>query len=296
MHHSQALAQLASRMSNKLRSGSGADVFAKVKALIGDMIEKLNEEAEADANEKAFCDKELAEANAKKEERETLIKKLSTKIDQAAGKSAKLKEEVSALQKELSDLKASQIQMDKMRQEENAAFVAAEAETSKGLKGIKLALKTLKDYYAKADSSSEGAAGGIVSLLEVSESDFSKTLAELKATEESAVAEYEKVTKENEIEKTTKEQDVKYKTKESVALEKSAAEMKGDVAGTQEELDAVLEGLKQLEAWCIAKPESYAETKAKREAEIAGLKEALQILDGQSSLLQRSSLRGVRRH
>merc|ERR1712072_858115 len=108
----------------------------------------------------------------------------------------KLKEEVSALQKELSDLKASQIEMDKMRQEEHAAFVAAEAETSKGLKGIRLALKTLKDYYAKADSSSEGAAGGIVSLLEVCESDFSKTLAELKATEESSAAEYDKEKKE----------------------------------------------------------------------------------------------------
>merc|ERR1719213_1016092 len=257
MHHSQALAQLASRMSNKLRSGSGADVFAKVKALIGDMIEKLNEEAEADANEKAFCDKELAEANSKKDEKATLIKKLSTKIDQATDKSANLKQQVSALQKELSDLGASQIQMDKMRQEERAAFVAAEAETSKGLEGIKLALKTLKDYYAKADSSSEGAAGGIVSLLEVCESDFSKTLSELKATEESAASEYDKETKENEIAKATKEQDVKYKTKESVGLEKAAAEMKSDVAGTQEELDAVLEGLKQLKARCIAKPESY---------------------------------------
>merc|ERR1719453_2845429 len=260
------------------------------------MIERLNEEAEADATEKAFSDKELAEANAKKDERETLIKKLSTKIEQAADKSAKLKQEVSTLQKELSDLKASQIKMDKMRQEENAAFVAAEAETSKGLKGIRLALKTLKDYYAKADSSSEGAAGGIVSLLEVCESDFAKTLAELKATEESSASEYDKTTKENEIEKSTKEQDVKYKSKEAVGLEKSAAEMKGDVSGTQEELDAVLEGLKQLEARCIAKPESYAETKAKREAEIAGLKEALEILDGQAVLLQRSSLRGVRRH
>merc|ERR1719238_468832 len=283
-------------MSMKLRAGSSDDVFAKVKAMIGDMIEKLNEEAEADATEKAFCDKELAEANAKKEEKETTIKKLSTKIDQATDKSAKLKQQVSALQKELSDLEASQIQMDKMRQEERAAFVAAEAETSKGLEGIKLALKTLKDYYAKADSSSEGAAGGIVSLLEVCESDFSKTLAELKATEESAAAEYDKETKENEIATATKEQDVKYKTKESVGLEKSAAEMKSDVAGTQEELDAVLEGLKQLKARCIAKPESYAETKAKREAEIAGLKEALEILDGEAVLLQRSSLRGVRRH
>merc|ERR1719502_558988 len=107
---SPALAQLAQRMAQAMRSGS-RDPFAKVKALIGDMIERLNEEAEADATEKAFCDKELAEANAKKDEKETLIKKLSTKIDQATDKSAKLKEQVSTLQKELSDLEASQIKM-----------------------------------------------------------------------------------------------------------------------------------------------------------------------------------------
>merc|ERR1712151_1386727 len=130
--------------------------------------------------------------NAKKTEQETAIKKLSNKIDQASSRSAKLKEEVSALQKSLSDLDASQLEMDKIRQEEKATFTANEAETSKGLDGIKLALKVLKDYYAKADSSSEGAAGGIVSLLEVCESDFSKSLAEMRATEESSAAEYEK--------------------------------------------------------------------------------------------------------
>jgi len=55
--------------------------------------------------------------------------------------------------------------------------------------------------------------------------------------------------------------------------------------------------LKKLEDRCIAKPMPYAEIKARREAEIAGLKEALQILDGQAALIQtKHSLRGVHRH
>merc|ERR1719471_1265447 len=293
---SPALAQLASRMAS-VRSG---DVFAKVKGLIGDMIESLNAEAEQDATEKAFCDKELSETRAKKAEHETSIKKLSNKIDQATARSAKLKEEIAELQKGLSKLQASQLEMDKMRQEEKATFTASEAETSKGLDGIKLALKVLRDYYAKADaahSSAGGAAGGILSLLEVCESDFSKSLAEMRATEESSAAEYDKQTKENEILKTTKEQDVKYKTKESVSLEKSAAELTSDRSGIEEEMTAVLEYLKELEDRCVAKPESYEEQKARREAEIAGLKEALQILDGQAVLLQtQRSLRGVSKH
>merc|ERR1712151_510813 len=130
--------------------------------------------------------------------------------------------------------------------EEKATFTASEAETSKGLDGIKLALKVLRDYYAKADkshSSSDGAAGGILSLLEVCESDFSKSLAEMRATEESSAAEYDKQTKENEILKATKEQDVKYKTKESVGLDKSSSEMSSDRSGVDDELSAVVEYL-----------------------------------------------------
>merc|ERR1719238_727746 len=248
----------------------------------------------------AFCDKELSETNAKKTEQETTIKKLSNKIDQATARSAKLKEEIAELQKSLQKLKASQLEMDKIRQEEKATFTASEAETSKGLDGIKLALKVLRDYYAKADkshSSADGAAGGILSLLEVCESDFSKSLAEMRATEESSAAEYDQQTKENAILKQTKEQDVKYKTKESVSLEKSAVEMKSDRSGVEDEMSAVLEYLKKLEDRCIAKPESYEETKARREAEIAGLKEALEILNGQAVLMQtHRSLRGVSRH
>merc|ERR1719329_530545 len=100
-----------------------------------------------------------------------------------------------------------------------------------GLNGIKLALKVLNEYYAKADkahSSSDGASTGIIGLLEVAESDFSKGLTEMNAAEETAQNTYDQETKENEIEKTTKEQDVKYKTKEATGLDKSNAEMPSD--------------------------------------------------------------------
>merc|ERR550537_1903916 len=82
---STALAQLASRMITAMRSND--DPFAKVKGLIQDMIERLNEEAEADATEKAFCDKEMHETETKKAEKEATIEKLSTEIDSMTAKS-----------------------------------------------------------------------------------------------------------------------------------------------------------------------------------------------------------------
>merc|ERR1719401_1617051 len=236
--HSSALAQLASRMASAMHSGSSADPFGKVKGLIADMIEKLEAEAEADATHKAYCDKEIAESNEKKADTEAEIAKLSNQIDQMSARSAQLKEEVAALQKSLAELAASQAQMDKMRKEQNAAYVQNKADMEQGLEGVKLALKTLREYYSrddKAHAAAEGAGHGIIGLLEVIESDFSSALAEFTSVEETDAAAYDKQTKENEIERTTKEQDVKYKNKESTDLDKAVSEASSDRAGVQTE-------------------------------------------------------------
>merc|ERR1719473_2167943 len=220
---------------------NGSDPFAKVKGLISNMIEKLLQEAEADATEKAYCDKEMAETESKKADKEAAIEKLSTQIDTMTAKSAKLKEEVATLQKELSQIAKAQAEMDKLRAEEKAAFDKNSAEMEKGIEGVKLALKVLNEYYAKdkAHASADGAGSGIIGLLEVCESDFTKGLAEMTATEQTAVSEYERESKENEITKATKDQDVKYKTKEAKSLDKATTEATADRAGVQDELDAV---------------------------------------------------------
>merc|ERR1712151_989963 len=293
--HFPALAQLSMRMDAAIQGGEG-DPFAKVKGLIQDMIETLEKEAEADATEKAYCDKELAETNAKKDAKTTEIKKLSTKIDQMTSRSAQLKGEVAELEKGLSALAKAQAEMDKIRLEEKEAYTKAKAEMEAGIKGAQLALKVLRDYYAKdkAHAADEGGGGGIIGLLEVVESDFSKGLIEMTSTEEAAQASYDQETKENEIEKVTKEQDIKYKTEEATGLDKATAEATSDKSGVQEELDAVLEYLKGIEDRCIAKPETYEERVRRREAELAGLREGLSILENETSFLQQKTKRTLR--
>jgi len=293
---SAALAQLANRMNAAARMGSvdGEDPFAKVKGLINEMIASLLKEAEEEAGHKAYCDKEMTATKAKKAELSDEIAALTTKIDMQMAISAKLKDEVATLSKELVDLEKSQQEMDKVREEEKAAYDKNRPEMEEGLEGIKLALKVLRDYYAKEDkahASADGAASGIIGMLEVVESDFSKGLAEIISVEEAAVAAYEKQTKENEITKTTKEQDVKYKGKEAKSLDKAAAENTADREGLQTELDAVLDYWVKIQEQCIAKVEPYEERKKRREAEIAGLKEALAILEGEAALIQKTSVR-----
>jgi len=293
------LAQLASRMASAMRfaTAGGADPFAKVKGLITDMISRLESDAQSDASHKAYCDKETSESNAKKTETTALIDKLSTSIDSMNAKSAKLKEEVAALQKQLAQLASSQAEMDKIRSEEKALYTKNSAEMKQGISGVQKALSVLKDYYAsegKSHSAADGAGSGIIGMLEVVESDFSKGLTEMEVAESTAAADYDKVSKQNELARTMKSQDVKYKTKEAAQLDKSVSETSSDLQGAQSELDAIVEYLGKLANMCVAKAEPYAEKKARRESEIAGLKEALSILEGEAVLIQQTSRRTLR--
>merc|ERR1712039_742781 len=117
---------------------------------------------------------------------------------------------------------------------------------------------------------------GIINILEVCESDFASNLAKEETEEADAQSEYEKVSQENAVTKTTKDQDVKYKTQEAKAQDNTGAEYA-----------AVMEYYGKIKDRCIAKPETYAARKARREAEIQGLKEALSILEDETALVQR---------
>jgi len=309
-HHSAALAQLASRIGSVIRYGAagGDDVFAKVKSLITDMISKLEAEAKSEATEKAYCDEELAKTEAKKSELESEISKLTSKIDLAAAKSAGLKEDVKTLEAELATLAKEQAEMDGIRAEEKAAFDKAKAELELGISGVQKALGVLKDYYQgaafvqspsnfdafmqqpaapKKHEKASGAGGSIIDILEVCESDFAKNLAAEEQEEADAIEVYEKTTQENKLSTTMKSQDVKYKTKEFKALDKSISDLSGDRDTTNTELSAVLDYYGKIKERCIAKPESYEERKARREAEINGLKEALSILENETAFMQR---------
>merc|ERR1719407_467435 len=309
-----------SLLAQRIQSAAmlGEDPFAKIKGLISEMIEKLEAEAAKEAAHKAFCDKEMSETKAKKEDKETELDDLSTKIDKATSKIAKLKEEVATLETELGEIAAAQKKATELRMEQKEAWAAAKADYEEGLEGVGMALQVLRDYYAEKDeafiqgnkdaflqgkmglgenkhSKATGASTGIIGMLEVVESDFSKLLSEGNAAEAMAVEEYEKLTQDNEIATTEKETAVKYKTKDSKETEAMLAGLKEDKEVASKEYSAIMDYWEQLQPMCIAKPEPYAERKKRREAEIAGLKEALTILEEEAGSPAFLQMRPARR-
>jgi len=264
-------------------------------AKVIEMISELEADAEAEASHKAYCDKELADTSAKKQDAMSELDSLTSKKDQKSARAVELREQMATLQKELAQTVKAKGELTQLRNEEEDIFKKHKAEMQQGLNGIRLALKILKEHFGKA----VGSEGGVISLLEVVESDFNKGLAGLIVEEESAAAYYKSEAIPNiELEQATKETDLKFKTKEYMSLNKTVAEVSSDLAGVQSRLDAILEFDRSIKKACVDEPLSYDERQRRRKEEVAGLKEALVSLEG-AALLQLGSahkLRGARRH
>jgi len=309
--NSPALAQLAAKMSSIIRFGasSGSDPMAKVKQLLADMIATLEKAAKADATQKAFCDKEISESKVKNAENQAQLDKLSTRIDGMGAQTAQLKEQSATLQEQLGQLARAQAEMNKMRFDAKALFAKHKQEMQAGITGLQKAVTVLKEYYANDDSNrAEAGAGGhaagqsghnegasrIISELQTVESDFSQALAEMESSEATAAREYEDTSHVNKISKATKETSLKHKAKEIAGLGKSLVEATSDKEGAQSEFDAVTEYLTKLGHMCVGKASTFADRKARRDAETSGLQEALAMLEGKPALIQRASKRSFR--
>lgn len=255
--------------------------------MLESMVNKLEEQAEASATKKGYCDKAMSETSASKEDKADDIEKLTIQIDVLSASSKKLKSDVMRLDKELGELAGVQAKMDKLRLEEKSLYNKNKPIMEQGLEGIKSALSVLRDYYAQDEGAgADGAGGGIIGMLEVVESDFSKGIAGMTAEEDSAQSEYVAATQENKLARATKEGDAKGKTAEYLSLDKAVVDLKSDETGSRDQLAAVQEYFTSVKKDCATKVDSYAERKKRRDEEIAGLKEAMETFGQEPSFFQ----------
>merc|ERR1719379_84937 len=262
------------------------------------MIEKLLQEAAEEATQKAFCDEEIGKSKKSQSEKEASLAKTQARIDKAESSIAKLTELVATLSKEVADIDTSVADATEVRNTEKTTFKAAEKDFSESEQACAAAISVLREYYegasllqvhATARATAKGDGSGILGLLEVAESDFAKLLSEARAAEEAAASEFSKMLEDSKLDKATKEADIKGKQSEIKSLQTSRVDYGEDKEAVSAELAAVTSYLDKLSPQCETNVPSYAEVKAKREAEIQGLKEALDILAGDGIALVQTS-------
>jgi hypothetical protein len=278
----------------QLAIAAADDPFAKVKTMLQSLIDRLLNEAAEEAEGKSFCEEEMAKTRAKQKELSAKIDRHAVRIEKAAAKKAILAQQVTELQAEVAKLDANQAEATKLRQEEKAAFEKSSEEYKVAASSIADAMQVLQQYYASGafvqvgqptmDGPSFGgdkgdAASTILGLLEVAESDFTKLLSEAEAEETAAAKAAESLTQENAVSKAEKTAEANAKSGEIKTLEVQLLNSKEDHSYVSKEMDAVMDYLDKLKPQCETKVMSYSERKSRREQEIAGLKEALALLE-----------------
>merc|ERR1719359_1890210 len=240
------------------------------------------------------------------------LDKLSARIDGATTTIAENTESIKTLEAEVAEIDRAQAEATSIRTTEHEDYLKASKDYKDSAEAVAKAIEVLKNFYegsflqvnskttlkskqpefggAKSDIAST-----IISVLEMSEEDFTTLLAECEATEDAAAKAYEKLTDENKVSKATKQTEAKGKASEVKSLTVQLEHSKEDSASVSAELDAVLAYIDKLKPQCVEKAMSYAEKKAAREAEIEGLKEALEILAGSALVQTKVSLRTIKK-
>lgn len=295
-YNSAAFAQLASRT----RVG---DPFGKVKGLIEDMITKLQKQAVEEANKKAYCDTEKKKGEAERAKLSQRSDLLQTRDDKYSADMAKTKSDIATLAQELSDIADSVAEATNLRAAAAKSFAKFKADSELRIKTIANAIQTLSDYYSKSSLiqtasktndigdayvSKTGGSSGIIGLLETAQADVEKELSQASANEESEKRMFKKFHNESESQTSSKNASKEGKEGELKRLSASREETRQDHESTGKELDAAVEGLSKLREACVHQPMSFEERAQKRADEISSLKEALELLTPETSLIQKS--------
>jgi len=291
--------QINSRVLSALSVRVADDPFAKVKKMIKDLIVRLMEEANEEAEHKGWCDTELATNEQTRKEKTEAVEVLHAEIDQLEASIAKLSEEIVELTQAVSDLnaamaKATQLRADEKANNEQTIKDAGEAQTA-----VAQALTVLKEFYAKAGdatafiqqtppsifdspySGMQSEKGGVIGMLEVIESDFARLEADTTAAEATAQKTYDTFMTDSKVDVAAKSKDIEHKTAKKQDQNQALTTKRADLEGTQKELDAALTYFDKLKPSCVDSGVSYDARVARRKEELESLQEALRILNGE---------------
>mmetsp|Transcript_70899 Transcript_70899/g.129732 ORF Transcript_70899/g.129732 Transcript_70899/m.129732 type:complete len:703 (-) Transcript_70899:85-2193(-) len=298
---------LKSMLLSDLVEHAAADPFAKIKDMIQKLIDKLLSDASSDATHKGWCDKEYSDAYMKRDKEYASIKDLNLKLEASEARIAKLTEEITGLNGEVTELNATLLKATTLRATEEGNSNATIATAKEGKQTVEQAITILDQFYktaaknastsllqkgVKADPEAgfEGEyAGmqsdsvGVIGMLEVVKADFERTITETEA--------YEAAAKQTLLElDTSVSSSVAAKTTAITERDKSLSDTRLEDSTNRDQLKidsdalgATMISIGELDKACIITGDTAEERKIKREEEIEALKDALQILEDHGS-------------
>jgi len=286
-----------------------ADHFVKVRAIIKDLVEKLENDAEAEATQKGFCDTNMAAAISDRDTGNAQIEEAMATISKITAEKEELTQEIQDLKKAIAENLKALNEATELRNSEKADNEATIETADEGKTAVELAINILKEFYdnafiqtgkyvpPNADRSgktvadrapevfsgdyhgSQGASKGIMGLLDVILSDFERTVDTTEDTEDTAQSSFEAFEADTKTDNEDKEDEIDTKEGRISDIDDELVETEEDKDDATKLKENALTELKKLKPMCVEGEETYAQRVAKREKEIEALKDAQQMLD-----------------
>jgi hypothetical protein len=302
--NSKELSQFSDRLSAKIDGP-----LDESKGLVQKMIFRLMAEQTKEDTHKLWCDKEIVTSRTSAEDKNATISSLQAGIAADKATVAALQLDLTTLSDDITKITESVKELTALRNSGKKENKLAIQEAVSAQAAIAKASAVLRDFYkdsgmvakepweflqvdsisAKQEpaswsgsytgTSDPSASGGVLTMLEEVGADFSKMEADTRAQEHSEQVQFDKDMADFAIDKADKNKQVEMKNAEveRITSKISIEEKKRKI--TQKEADSVEQYLKDLEPACISTDSTYEERKAKRDSEIAGLKEAQKVLE-----------------
>lgn len=304
--HSMALVRMASNLKSKFdpymetqqQDHYDEGSFGPVIKLLSDLIGRLEEEQNAETSQHEWCETEKASGVANQQEREKNIHALKGTIESLTTEIAQLKTEILFLESEIARVKEETRIAKQIRADENAVFLTAKKDHEEVIGAIQTAIAALTGQYSLAQlktsvrrqspfseyKSGGAGAGSAMEMLEDLQTRYTEALTKLVTEEEEAQAAHEDLLKRNAqfLAETTAARNAKLAERRRQINELSSD--KEDMKTNLLELHDVSKYLQDLRPSCDDIRTTYAERKKRREAEIAALKEALEVLSDPSMM------------
>merc|ERR1719281_550225 len=142
--------KLNSRVLSALAVRVADDPFKKVKKMIKDLIVKLMEEANEEAEHKGWCDTELSMNEQTRKEKTEAVETLHAEIDELSASIAKLTQEITDLTAEIAEIDKAVAEATAIRAEEKATNEQTIKDAVEAQTAVAQALTVLKEFYEKA--------------------------------------------------------------------------------------------------------------------------------------------------
>merc|ERR550537_82707 len=174
--------------------------------MIKDLITRLLEEANEEAEHKGWCDSELTTNEQTRKEKTAAVETLHAEIDELGASIAKLTQEITDLTAEIAELDKAVAEATAIREKEHATNTETISDAQEARTAVAQAVSVLKEFYEKAGEATalvqqqpespeifdapytgmQSENGGVVGMLEVIQSDFARLETDTKAAEAEA--------------------------------------------------------------------------------------------------------------